>query len=333
MSLLIGPKPIHSIRDHRRGRKGFLRFYSNTGAFRGAGRREKRGQANEGAGTIIPGRCPMRKLALLLSLVLLAGRAFPEWLHMKDLKVAVLDVVSRVQGESIDTATLTEMLQVALVDRDEFRIVERSLLDKIVKEQEFEVSGITEGQAAKIGMLAGADKIMLVSLAKFADKYLVIVKGIDTKSGIVDLSDQVLSYSVGGFIDVFPVLADRLVRKARGESVAAYKIPADQGSASASPAPATVDQAGIGGSYAVKGTNPDGSSYAGSCEVALKPDGSYSFDWIVGGSAYVGVGNLENGVMTVDWGDSWPVVYRVQQGGRILVGTWSNGKAAERMSR
>jgi hypothetical protein len=274
----------------------------------------------------------MRKLLIFLAFAFLASQAFAEWLNMKDLKVAVLDVVSRVQGEDIDTATLTEMLQVALVDRDEFRIVERSLLDKIVKEQELEVAGITEGQAAAIGKLAGADKIMLVSIAKLADKYLVIVKGIDTKSGIVDLSDQVLSYSVGGFIDVFPVLADRLVRKARGESVAAYKIPADQG-APAVPLPPATGPAGIGGSYAAKGTNPDGSDYAGSCEIAQRSDGSYSFDWIVGGSAYVGTGVLEDGVMTVDWGDSSPVIYKVQQGGRLLVGTWSGGKATERLSK
>jgi hypothetical protein len=275
----------------------------------------------------------MRKLLIIVALALLTRQVFAEWLHMRDLKVAVLDVVSRVQGESVDTATLTEMLQVALVDRDEFRIVERSLLDKIVKEQEFELSGITEGQAAKIGQLAGADKIMLVSLAKFADKYLVIVKGIDTKTGIVDLSDQVLSYSVSGFIDVFPVLADRLVRKARGESVAAYKIPADQTPSLASAAPAIGERAGIGGSYKVEGTNPDGSAYRGSCSVALKADGSYSFEWEVGGSSYVGVGSLENGVMTVEWGDSSPVIYTVQEGGGVLVGTWSDGKAIERMAR
>lgn len=284
----------------------------------------------------------MRKFLLLLALAAAAaGPAFSEWLHMKDLKVAVLDVVSRVQGEEIDTATLTEMLQVALVDRDEFRIVERSLLDKIVKEQEFEVSAITEGQAAKIGELAGADKVMLVSLAKFADKYIVIVKGIDVKTGIVDLSDQVLSYSVSGFIDVFPVLADRLVRKARGESVAAYKIPADQAppaaNAAPQPAPSSSSQAdvqtGIDGTYKVAGVNPDGSAYRGSCDVALKSDGTYSFNWIVGGSTYVGVGKLKDDVMTVDWGDSSPVIYRVQQGGKLLVGTWSNGDATEQLSK
>jgi hypothetical protein len=275
----------------------------------------------------------VKRFLLILSLALLAGPAFCEWLHMKDLRVAVLDMVSRVPGEAIDTATLTEMLQVALVDRDEFRIVERSLLDKIVREQEFQVSGLTEGQAAKIGELAGAQKVMLVSIAKFADKYLVIVKGIDTKTGIVDLSDQVLSYSLGGFIDVFPILADRLVRKARGESVTAYKIPADQAPPSDGAPVQAVSPAGIGGSYRAAGINPDGSPYEGSCFVALKPDGTYGFDWEVGESTYVGIGTLLNGVMTVDWGDSSPVIYRVQQGGKVLVGTWSDGHATEKLTR
>ena len=269
----------------------------------------------------------MRKFLAVVALAILAGPAFCEWMHMKDLRVAVLDVVSRVQGETIDTATLTEMLQVALVDRNEFRIVERSLLDKIVKEQEFQVSGLTEGQAAKIGELAGANKVMVVSLAKFTDKYLVIVKGIDTKTGIVDLSDQVLSRTVGGFLDVFPILADRLVRKARGETVAAFQIPADQ-------APSVVTTpAAIGGSYKAVGTNPDGSAYHGSCDVALQPDGTYSFNWTVGGSSSAGVGILEKGVMTVDWGESSPVIYQVQQDGKTLVGTWARGDGTEKLTR
>ena len=275
----------------------------------------------------------MRKFLAVAALAILAGPAFCEWMHMKDLRVAVLDVVSRVQGETIDTATLTEMLQVALVDRNEFRIVERSLLDKIVKEQEFQVSGLTEGQAAKIGELAGANKVMVVSIAKFTDKYLVIVKGIDTKTGIVDLSDQVLSRTVGGFLDVFPVLADRLVRKARGETVAAFQIPAGQTPSAAAGAAPVVNPTAIGGSYKAVGTNPDGSAYHGSCDVALQPDGTYTFDWTVGGSSSAGVGMLDKGVMTVDWGESSPVIYQVQPDGKTLVGTWARGEGTEKLTR
>ncbi|MGO8692098.1 MAG: CsgG/HfaB family protein [Rectinemataceae bacterium] len=281
----------------------------------------------------------MKRVLIFMALALVSWQAFAEWTNLKDLKVAVLDVVSRVPGESIDTATLTEMLQVALVDRNEFQIVERALLDKIIKEQELQVAGITEGQAAKVGELAGADKVMLVSISKFGDKYIVLVKGIDTKTGIVDLSDEVLSYSVDGFIDLFPVLADRLVRKARGESVGAYRLPAEQAPASATantPAaagtPAGVAE-GIGGTYRAAGTNPDGTKYEGSCIVGINPDGTYSFVWDIGGASYTGIGKLKDGVMTVDWGDVSPVVYQVQQDGKILVGTWSNGKATETISK
>ncbi|HTX74227.1 MAG TPA: hypothetical protein VMC79_15455 [Rectinemataceae bacterium] len=162
---------------------------------------------------------------------------------------------------------------------------------------------------------------------------MVIVKGIDTKTGIVDLTDEVLSYSVDGFIDLFPVLADRLVRKARGETVASFKLQAAQAPPTSGSPPPPIDSGGIGGDYAAQGTNPDGSAYRGSCIVGLNADGSYSFVWQIGDSSYAGVGVLKNGVMTVDWGDSSPVIYQVREGGKTLVGTWSNGTATETITR
>jgi len=254
-----------------------------------------------------------------------------EWLNMKALKVAVLDVVSRVPGETIDTATLTEMLQVALVDRSAFQVVERSLIDKILKEQEFQVSGITDGQAARIGALAGANKVMLVSIAKLSDKYILIVKGIDTQTGILDLTDQVLSYTIDGFIEVFPVLADRLIRKARGETLGAYQIAAKPTSGP----PATQFQpASLEGEYRAVGRNPDGSAYRGTCELEYDSDDDLFYVyWTVGTSEYEGVGALDGDTLTVEWGDSYPVVYKVRQGGKVLEGTWANGQASETLTR
>jgi len=268
-----------------------------------------------------------------LYLALLASIMFPlqaEWFNMKTLKVAVLDVVSRVPNEKIDTTTLTEMLQVALVDRNEFQIVERALLEKIIKEQELQISGLTDGQAAKIGSLSGAHKVMLVSLAKLSDKYIFIVKGIDSNSGIVDLSDQVMSHTIDGFIEVFPVLADRLIRKARGETLQAFTIgtkptttPGQSG---------MINITGVGGTYKVTGTNPDGSVYQGSCIIEPLADGSFTFTWSVG-SVYKGTGKLSNNILTVEWGDVHPVIYVVNESGTMLEGTWNNGTARESLSK
>lgn len=154
---------------------------------------------------------------------LASATCFAQWANVRETRVAVLDVLSRVKDEAIDTATLTEMLQVALVDKNAFKVVERSLIEKILKEQELQVSGMTDAQIARIGALAGANKILALSISKMGDTYIFIAKSIDTTTGIVDLSDQVTSPKVAGFIDLFPVLADRIVRKAKGESVSVLR--------------------------------------------------------------------------------------------------------------
>ena len=148
---------------------------------------------------------PMKRIiTIALALALAHASLFAQWANGKNTKVAMLDIVSRVKDEDIDTPTLTERLQVAFVDKNDFKIVERSL----------------------IGKLAGADKVMLSSISRIADKYILIIKAVDVSSGVVELSDQVMSYSIEGFIDVFPTIADRFSKKARGIAVPAYSLPA-----------------------------------------------------------------------------------------------------------
>lgn len=101
-----------------------------------------------------------KSLVLVLVLAVITVMVPAQWVNMRDIKVATLEMVSRVPGETIDTATLTEMFQVALVDRAAFKLVERALVDKILVEQEFQTSGLTDSQIARIGVMVGANKIL-----------------------------------------------------------------------------------------------------------------------------------------------------------------------------
>ena len=67
--------------------------------------------------------------------------------------------------------------------------------------------------------------------------------------------------------------------------------------------------------------------------MTLRPEGTYYFNWTIGESSSAGFGILEKGVMTVEWGDSSPVIYQVQQDGKTLVGTWAHGDATEKLTR
>ena len=264
----------------------------------------------------------MKKWISLIFLGILMSQVpvFAEWNNIGNLKVAVLDLNNRVTDEDLDTVTLTEMLQLHLVNENAFQVVERTLIEQVLKEQELQMSGVTSSDMMKIGALAGANKIIGGSVSKIGSTYYLLIKGMDTVTGVIDLSDQVMAGSLNDLLAVFPILADRIVSKARGFDVPLYVMANES---SQPPAAAST----LVGKYQIDGTNPDGTKYGGEVEIGIR-DGAYSVTWYIGESVYIGVGALVDGVLTVDYGDSFPAIYRVRSNG-VLDGIWADGAAFE----
>lgn len=85
---------------------------------------------------------------------------------------------------------------------------------------------------------------------------------------------------------------------------------------------------GLSGSYRIQGVNPNGSRYTGQVTVTANGD-VYNFRWrISNGDTFVGSGRLQGRIISVDWGQQYPVVYRIDDDG-TLRGTWANGTASE----
>jgi Caspase domain len=85
---------------------------------------------------------------------------------------------------------------------------------------------------------------------------------------------------------------------------------------------------GLPGKYTIDGTNPNGSRYGG--KVIITAEGAtYKFLWrISNGDTYRGRGRLRGDTLTVDWGQKYPVIYRVTDDG-TLRGRWANGRGIE----
>jgi len=262
----------------------------------------------------------MKRATILLLLLSVSFACWAEWNNIKNLRVAVLDLQSRVEREAIDTTTLSEMLLANLVDQNAFQVVERTLITRIIEEQQFQVSAFTDKEIARIGTLAGANKIVTGSISKIGDTYFVIVKGIDTATGIIDLGDQVSSRTVSGLLAVFPVLADRLVRKAKGESVAAFRL---EDVASGVPR-------ALAGEYAVLGRNPDGSRYRGVARIS-ETGGIYQVVWEIANDVFHGTGRREGDTLSVDWDAGDKVIYTVRRDG-TLDGVWAGGQGSETLT-
>lgn len=57
------------------------------------------------------------------------------------------------------------------------------------------------------------------------------------------------------------------------------------------------------------------------------------FTWTVAGQTFTGTGTLEGTTLTVDWGETEPVIYEVKNGGKLLEGTWAGGNATETLRK
>lgn len=84
------------------------------------------------------------------------------------------------------------------------------------------------------------------------------------------------------------------------------------------------------GNYHVQGKNPNGSSYSGTVVISKNGD-TYFLVWKISSSTYSGSGKLTDKTLTVEWGESSPVIYHLENDGR-LVGTWAKGTALETLT-
>lgn len=86
------------------------------------------------------------------------------------------------------------------------------------------------------------------------------------------------------------------------------------------------------GIYRIDGRNPNGSRYGGKVLITAGETGIYNLLWrISNGETYSGRGRLNGDTLTVDWGQQYPVIYRVGRDG-MLRGWWDNGRASENLT-
>ena len=95
---------------------------------------------------------------------------------------------------------LTDRLTTELISLDRYQVVERTNMDKILKEQKFQKSGCTDSECAvDIGQLLNTDYIVIGSVSKFGSTWTLDARLIDVSQGKSLISAK---FSKEGEIDV-----------------------------------------------------------------------------------------------------------------------------------
>ena len=128
----------------------------------------------------------MKPIFILLALVLSAHILFAQ--EEEKLRVAVFDPSS--SSAAIDGGTkdaVRELISSAFVNTGKYIIVERSMLQQIMKEQKMSnTDAFDESQATELGRLAGANKVVLSVISLVGSRNMISIKLIDVKTATID---------------------------------------------------------------------------------------------------------------------------------------------------
>ena len=198
----------------------------------------------------------MKRLIIFLGLFLFVSTSFVSAQESK-LRVAVFDPT--ISGSDFDEGTgviIREMVSSALVNTGKYIIIERSLIDKILKEQKFSNSGaVDDSQISQIGKLAGANKVVLSVISSAGNKGLLSLKMIDVESASIE-NQKTQLVDKSKILDIITPLALEMIGEQNTTTVASGSEKSKGGSASVG----EVIGAGIGGLLGKKNNNSSSSS-------------------------------------------------------------------------
>jgi len=155
----------------------------------------------------------MRKICIFLSILAVV---FTMQAQDGKLRVAVFDPSS--SGTPIDEGTkvaVRELISSTFVNTGKYNIVERSLLQQIMKEQAFSNTDVVDdSQATQLGKLAGANKVVLSIITQVGERNMLSIKIIDVKTATIDQQKTKMVTS-NDLLDV----VELLTREVMGEQV------------------------------------------------------------------------------------------------------------------
>lgn len=131
---------------------------------------------------IVPGRPIRMRLVctFLMSFALTSSLSYG-----KALNIAVNDLVG--QGvDSTTTAVISERIRAELTGTNGFRVMERSQMEAILREQNFQQSGCTGNSCAvEIGQLLGVDHLVMGSIGMVGRSYTLTLRMVNAGTGEV----------------------------------------------------------------------------------------------------------------------------------------------------
>ncbi len=158
-------------------------------------------------------------------------------------RIAVLDIAPSGVPQSL-AVSVTDLLSTELVNTKMFEVIERMQVAKILNEQGFQQTGVTDSTAAaEVGKLLNTKRVVIGTLGKLGQKLVVTVKIVDVEKASILFAEKEMANGEDDLVGACEELAYKLVYnitgiklKNRKTSRVTAKEPASSSPAASAPA-------------------------------------------------------------------------------------------------
>ena len=161
----------------------------------------------------------MNRLINLFSVALLMvvfSTGFQPLLAKKSMRIAVLELTPLHVSPDLATG-VTDLIVTELVNCGEFEVLERMQVIKILNEQGFQQTGVTDtSKAIEAGKLLNTDTVMIGTLQQFNKSLVINVKIVDVATGKILFADKQVAERDDKLIEASSTLVSSLVSRMTG---------------------------------------------------------------------------------------------------------------------
>lgn len=133
----------------------------------------------------------LKPLFTILGLLLMVCFAFGQGKPT----IAVLSLEAKNTHQETADA-VADILSTELFNSKKFNVVERQLITRILEEQKLQMTGVTDmSQAVEIGKVLNVEKIMIGSVSRLGQTFIINTRLVDVKTGALELAQNAKSTS------------------------------------------------------------------------------------------------------------------------------------------
>jgi len=153
-------------------------------------------------------------LSLLLSLALHPALLLPQ----NKPTIAVLNLEAKNVGQETADA-VADILSTELFNSQRFKVIERQAILRILEEQKLQMTGVTDmNQAVEIGKILNVEKILIGSVSRLGDNYIINTRLVNVKTGALEVAQNATSKrGEEGLTEAITDLVDKMSEKVQIE--------------------------------------------------------------------------------------------------------------------